>query len=199
MRKLLPLAGVLCALCAATARADIIFSDVVIDGDMGTPSVFTMQSYPYVDSISFKFSDPAVGDDYAPRREAQVTISYTAHADTGKLLSGRTLRAGGELLGSGVISISDQIDDVFTPGEVGSYSVDLDAGSILPHVAGLTFSRPAAEVRLTETITIRAPDSGDLDLAALGVITHTFQQIPVPEPASLVLFAATVAVLARRR
>jgi len=199
MRKLLPTAGVLCALWAGTARADIIFSDVVIHGDMGTPSVFTMQSYPYVDSISFKFSDSLVGDDYAPRREAHATISFTAIADTNMLLSGRTLRVGSELLGSGVLSISDQVEDVFTPGEIGSYSVDLDATATMPHIGDTPFSRPTVEIRLTETITIRAPDEAGLDLAALGVITHRFQQIPVPEPTSLALFAATVAAFARRR
>lgn len=200
MRHTLILLAVgLCALAAGPARADIIFSDVEIESDLGPISVFTMGTGGYVDSIWFRFLEGAVGDDYEPLRSGSITVAYTAEADTDLLLDAIDFQASGEFVGSGFVQAELAVEDLESAGAIGSSSIYLSAAQQLPYLANIELARSSSQVRITQSFTFDAQDTAELDLASLDIIKHRLLQVPAPEPASLGLLAFGLLAVCHRR
>ncbi|MBU0617807.1 MAG: hypothetical protein KKI02_08830 [Planctomycetes bacterium] len=195
----LPLAAAMCALAAGTASANIMFSDVTIESELGPISVFSMGSGPYVDSIWFRFLEGAVGDEYDPLRSGNVTVGYTAQADTGLLLNALDFSAVGAFSGSGLVLAEGVVEDLESPGVIASSSIRITEDLQPPYLANVGFTRPAGRIRVTQSFAFDAQDTDGLDLASLDIVTHRLLQVPVPEPAALVLLVIGLPALARRR
>ncbi len=182
-----------------SSPGDVIFTDVSVTGDFQDYAIFSMDNEPYVDSIWFRFGDALVGDPPAALRQGQITIQFTVIADRDMLLDGRCLRITGDLLGSGQIGISETIEDLTQPGPLDGYDGTVDASDGLPLEVDTGFARAVPSLRVTQVITLVAPESGEPDLARIDIVRHEFSQIPVPEPASLVLLALGGALVGHRK
>jgi hypothetical protein len=195
------LAAITCMvlLSPVTANANISFSDVSVVSDFGQYSVFSMSTNGYFDSIFFRFTGATVGDDDLPLRSGQITIEYTAQADTGKLLDGINLRAVGNLQGTGTIEADGLVEDLAMPGFTTSSDISLSNSVQFPYLEGIAFIRPTTSVHVTQTFLLEANDGAGFDLANLNLVVHQLTQIPLPEPSSLgLLLLGGLAVMKRR-
>lgn len=181
-----------------TAHGDVTFSEIYVESSFSPSHVFSMSTGGYFDSLYFSFPTASVGDSYEPLRSGSITFSYVAEADTDLLLDGLQLRAVGTLLGTGLIEASGQVEDLQAQTIVATSTLSLGNTVQFPYLQDVIFEHPTARVRVTQTFVISAPEDAGLDLASLRVVVHRFSQVPLPEPASLVLLALGAALLRRR-
>ncbi len=195
MRRALSLAGALAiaAGAAQTASAAIVFSNVNITGSISAPNTVTTGP----DDIDIAFSSPAgvVGDAVAPTRAGNIVITFNVTSTSGGLTQDIASILGA-VTGSGIIIFNEVIEDLVTPGIIGSASIVIDAANPPPRSRVIEFSRPSTNFKVKKTFFFFAPDTQAVDLAQLSLVEQRF--VPTPGAAAL-LGLAGLATLRRRR
>jgi hypothetical protein len=175
---------------ACGAQAEVIFSNVVIEGTLVDGADYETG---FMD-IDFMFPDAVVGDPPdASQRWGNIIITFEAESDVP--LDRDTLSILGALDGSGIIFFNEVVEDYVVPGIIATHNALLDENSDLPYTADLLFDRTSTHVKVKKTFFLSALDTPDLDLASVLLV----EQILVPEPGTLLTVVLIGLPALRRR
>ncbi|QYU66056.1 PEP-CTERM sorting domain-containing protein [Leptolyngbya sp. 15MV] len=175
---------------AGSASAGIVFSNVSVTGSLSTGATFTTTAT----DIDFSFPNAIVGD-VAPTRQGNIVITYEARSAAGSgPVNLNVLSILGALSGSGQIFFNEVIEDIITGNILATFNVALSSNAQLPYTAPISFPDNSA-IKVKKTLTLVAPDTAGLDLAAVNLI----EQKLVPTPGTLALAGVAGMALAYRR
>jgi hypothetical protein len=182
------------SLLASSAQADLIFSNVSIQGSLaGGASFNTGPNY-----IDFIFPDAFVGD-VSPARDGNIVITYDAQSVSGPMTE-MLVSVLGALSGSGMIFFNEVVEDIHDPNNIiniASYSATFDDTHPLPGISPPIVFVPASDkIRVKKTFVLSAPDTQAFDMANISLVQ---QSIHVPEPMTIASLVLAVAVAALRR
>jgi len=186
-RVVLPLAAILTA--ALSAPAEIIFSNVQIEGTLATGATYVAEP-TYID---FTFPDADTGDDVDPRRVGNIVITFEVTSDQPLALDALTIE--GALSGSGIIFFNEVVEDLAEPGVIATHNALLDDGVQLPYESDVSFDRASTHIKVKKSLLLTAEDTNDVDLASVTRIRQDF----VPEPSAAVTLGLLGLIAYRRR
>lgn len=190
--------GCLLALCAARAsHAAITFFNVNITGS--APLIAGSSYITGSTDIDFSLPNAVVGD-FQPLRQGVVTITYEAMSAQPMVMDEMVLTVLGGLSGSGLIQFSEVVEDMVTPGIIGSVGpITITSNSQLPWSGNIVFTRPSTHIKVKKDFFLFAqPDTQALDLARISLVEQNL--VVVPEPTSLaVLGLGALAAVVRKR
>lgn len=186
LRRATLIAAIVCG--AASASADVIFSNVMITGTLSGGTTYNTGAT----DIDFTFPEAVVGDVTAPVRSGGIQISYEATSTIGLAQDGMLLSVLGALDGTGLIEFVEQVEDYqdpMNPVVIGMYQVTLNANDLLPHIATINFDYASPHILVHKTIRLLANDDPGYnnDFSNLSLIEQNLRE--VPEPSSLALLA----------
>ena len=188
VRYTLPLVMALTLACGV--QAEVIFSNVVIEGTLVDGATYDTGTW----DIDFSFPDAVVGDPpEPPRRFGNIIITFEAQSELG--LEYDTLSILGALDGSGLIFFNEIIEDLVDPGIIATHNVVLDENSDLPYTTDLLFDRASTHVKVKKTFFLSAEDTVDFDVASVLLV----EQKLVPEPTTLLAIMLIGLPVLRRR
>lgn len=183
-------------LLAATANADVTFSNVNIYGTLVSGATWSTSG----DSIDFAFPDATVGDPTNPYvNHGTITITYEATTDVGANADSILLSVLGALSGSGLIYWNEVIIDLDNTQTLASTGGIIDSNDDLPLVQNIDFAYTATHFKVKKTFFLSAIDTREFDLANIGLIEQDIHEIPAPGAASMALMAVGGLVSLRRR
>lgn len=201
------------ATMAAASQASIIFSNFYINSVAMTAGVPVSSTNPVINGASYTTSGNAVsfvtpnaivGDTTAPLRSSIINLQYDA-CSTG---SSANLVTANVNLGAAVLGPLSSVyflEQVFeldsagneVGGAIGSISHQFTASSSPNWSGNISLSHPAQCIRMKKSLILAAPDTVNLDLAAVLINNQSVQV--VPEPAGLAALALGATLFLRRR
>lgn len=175
----------------AAAQADLVFSGIVVGGSLSGGNTVTTSPI----DIDVSFPSATVGDPTDPTRAGTITIDFDVTATSPLASDSVLISVLGALSGSGLITFSETVTDITDPGNpvvIGQRDVVLDDNAQLPWNSTLTFDYASANLHVSKTLLLDAPDTAGLDLANVSLVEQTFTEVPEPASLGLVLFGALV-------
>jgi len=190
----LALGALLMAVGAANA---ITFSNIQITG----PSELIDGSYHVYNTncdIDFTFDSAWVGDNL-PLRTGTIVITFEAIGAQGEMMTGVNLSGNALALGSGIVQVTEIVEDFQNGGTPKVDGVTITAGDSGAFGKLITLDKPSNHLKVKKTIFLNAVETQAMDLAAIGLVEQNFVKT-VPEPASMGALALGIAgIVARRR
>jgi hypothetical protein len=188
IRRILAIA--LVAALAHTAGADLLISNVVIEGSLASGATYNAGT----DGIDFVFPNAVVGDPVDPLRAGTLIVTFDVESDVP--IDRDLLSILGVLSGSGTVFFNEVVEDLDNPGIIATYGIELDETFDLPYTDVVAFDYPVTHFKVKKSAVLTAIDADEfgLDVASIAVIEQVF----VPEPA-LALPLVLLAVGVRRR
>lgn len=185
------------ALGLSAASQAIVFSNINMTF---TPVGLGAGSSTVISASDIDFFTPnfQVGDFmFGPARVGVLTLTYEATDVNAMNCMIFTLL--GSVGGSGQIQVSEVIEDMNTPGIIGSLpNTVINNNSQLPASWNINFTRGSTHIKVKKDILISAePDTNALDFARVGLIEQTIKT--VPEPATIAAIGMGLAALMGRR
>lgn len=188
------------AIAVAGASQAVTFSNFVITGDASVIGALGVDHFVNTSSsdVDFTFNKAWVGDNL-PLRQSTISITYLATAGANEVITGVALAGNALALGSGIVSVSEIVEDLndFTNGGTTGVVVTSSTSGSFNSVAQLT--RPATHIKVKKTIFLDAtPNTQAVDLAAIGLVEQRVLTT-VPEPATMAALGLGIAAMVRRR
>lgn len=200
-RSLLTAVGL--AVFAGSAMA-VTFSNVTIV----SPPFSVGSGYSVLgNSISFFTPNAIAGDPVDPLRSGTLNIQYDVDSGTPMVADVVGVNLGTALLGSGQVIFNEFIFEIDCNtgseigGPIGMDSHTFDATSSMFYSNSIMLSRQVTCIRVKKSFTLLAPDTVDLDLAALAIVNQRIDTT-TPEPASILavgLGLGSMIVIRRRK
>ncbi|MBS1705506.1 MAG: PEP-CTERM sorting domain-containing protein [Armatimonadetes bacterium] len=154
-------------------------------------------------SISF-FTPNAIVGDASTLRSGNLSIQYDADAGVSVVSVGVLVSLGAPVLGSGTVNFTEKVWELDcntgqTLGLLGSISHSFDVNSGTVFSGNISLSSQVKCIRVLKSFDLNAPDTNDLDIAAVAVVNQSIQTAPVPEPATLAVLGLGGLIVSRRR
>lgn len=197
LRRTLALSMVLGASVASQA---ITFSNITFN----VPPLSNGASFSTnANAISFFTPNALVGDPVHPLRGGLLQISYDADSFGQNMVASDVgVNLGAVAQGSGQVYFTETVYEIdgggsIVGGPIGFVAHLFDANSGPTFNATIALSRGVDRLRSVKTFELTAPDTPDLDIAAVAIVNQSIQV--VPEPATLLGMGLGLAALLRRR
>ena len=187
------------AVSAVAATQAITFTNIIITAP---PLSNGASSLVIANAIKIFTPNAVVGDPTDPMRAGTLNIQYDAHTGAGPIANAVGANTAVAVLGTGTVVFNElvfELDGLGNEigGPIGSLSHTFNTSTSNFHAAFIPLSRNVANLRVKKSFTLLAPNSNDLDLAAVTIINQNVQV--VPEPASLTALGLGAVALIRRR
>jgi len=186
------------ALAVSQAHAAITFSNITFNAPpLSTGAAYTTAG----NSISFTTPNAIVGD-VSPTRAGSLTITYIA--DSGVLMNAVNafVSVGAPTLGTGTVAFLETVyaydlGTMMVGASLGTISHSFNSTSDPNFTGTISLSAPTRAIYVVKRFDMNAPDSPDLDLAAIAIVNQSIST--VPEPTSIAALGLGLAFVLRRR
>lgn len=186
-------------LVAAAATQAITFTNITVT----SPPLSNGSSWTVLaNSIKVFVPNAIVGDPTHPLRAGTLNIQYDVDCGRGQTATAVGANTAVVTLGSGAIIMNELVFNLDSGGNeiggaIGSYTHLFNSSTANNDSASILLDGGGRYIRVKKSFTLVAPDTQDLDLAAIAIINQNVQC--VPEPASMAALGLGAVALIRRR
>ena len=186
-------------LVAAAAANAVTFSNITVQ----SPPLSNGASWSLLgNAIKVFVPNAIVGDPTHPMRSGTLNIQYDADCGAGQNATTVGANTAVVTLGPGMVVMNELVFNLDSAGNeiggaIGSYTHTFSSTTSSNDSATISLTGGGRYLRVKKSFTLIAPDTNELDLAAIAIINQNVQC--VPEPASMAALGLGAVALIRRR